>query len=164
MPTRNILFLCAIGLWATSDAQELGPFGVHMGMTHAELVTHVKIQPISGRKNEYLSMQAPIKMNEFNAYIYTISPKVGLCRVTAIKEAALESEILDSRNKIGRTLEKKYGFPQKKGENFVWRPSNNWNIQEIVLRVDKQGKIAGLRLGYIFSNFSECEVADLKIS
>ena len=90
---KLMLMLCAISFSQILDTKEIGPFGVYMGMTYAELRAQIEIEPLSGHKNEYLGETAPISKVEFAAYIYTISPDVGLCRVTAISGAELEVEV-----------------------------------------------------------------------
>lgn len=156
------LFFVAMSLGTYSDAKEPRPFGVRMGMTLADLSKQIKISPFPEHINEYISTDAPDGSPEFVSYLYTISPSVGLCRVTAISEAGPEEEVVLMLMKIGRKLENMYGMAQKKGEKFVWRPASQSNIQAIILRADKSGGMAGIRLGYIFINFSTCGVASVQ--
>lgn len=175
-----VLSLISAGL---ALAQEVGPFGLKMGMQPAAVG-----KPDSDPQNGvYIYNRLPISFSKADEYLLLFGPKAGLCKVvasgvtqeTSVYGSELKSEFAD----LHAALVSKYG-DAKSDYDFlksgsIWDDPQDWmmallkkervlasvwefsgrgdQVENIMLKANALGTNKGyVTIAYEFSNFSAC--------
>lgn len=109
-----------------------GPFGLDMGMTLKQIHKLTDIKPAKATF-EYVTNKLPKSNKAFEKYIIYVSPKNGLCKITAIgndiNTSSHGSELVSSFKAMEAKLTGKYGQNKKydflKSES-IWSKDNDW--------------------------------------
>jgi hypothetical protein len=93
-----------------------GPFGINQGMTLKELQAQGTFAPAE-YSFTYRSDKVVKGHPDFDEYVVFLTPKQGVCRITAVGENVAASadgeDILKKYETLAAALEKKYGVPYK---------------------------------------------------
>lgn len=110
-----------------------GPFGLEQGMT-LEQIKKITILEKGDFNYIYLAKQLPKGSDEVFGYVFTITPKTGLCRIVTVSQGISVSpdgkELINEFNAYAKVLSKKYGDSSKKFDylkvDSIWTGKKNW--------------------------------------
>lgn len=131
--TSSTLLAFAALLLGTAQVPS-GPFGLHKGMTKAEL------QSVAGPLKEdqpaiYSTTRVPRPHPSFEAYSLVATPAYGLCKIVAIGNTldmnAFGTQLQEEFARIEEPLTQKYGTPNKMDflqSGSIWGDPQDWSM------------------------------------
>lgn len=125
----KILLIVGCLVYFTSVAQA-GPLGLDMGMSFKALNMQLKLKKEG--KYTYSAKSLPKGHSEFDEYRLLISPKHGLCKLSAFKDVSTSvygTELHSEFEHLERTLTSKYGQGKKFDflrNGSIWKEPRDW--------------------------------------
>jgi len=134
---RLFIIIIYISIFLLSYAVPLlaGPFGLDMGMTLQQVKKVSSIKPSKG-SFIYYSAKLPKNHISFEKYVLYITPKNGLCKISAIGKDVTTSvygnQLISEYEQIEKTLTSKYGKSDHKfdylNNGSIWNNDNEWTM------------------------------------
>lgn len=127
------LSLPSMAVAQSSAAPPAEPFGFHMGMSLAELRKTVPLVADSTSSYLFSTTTAPKPNSQFESYLLVVSPKYGLCKLSAIgtnvSTDGYGMEVKQRFSDIKAALTDKYG-PSKSYDflhaGSIWDENQDW--------------------------------------
>lgn len=126
---KRLLLSCL--LFLIPAASYAGPFGLEMGMSHADISKIVNLEVKASAL--YTASELPKKHPDFNRYILVITPPHGLCKIVAmgntITTSVYGTELLSKFDTLEQSLSAKYGTSTRYDylkSGSIWSEPRDW--------------------------------------
>ena len=118
---------------STTPSSQGAPFGLSMGTSEKALRAVIALDSVKGQRGVFSTAHLPKSLPEFEEYTLVVSPKEGLCKVSAIgrniSTSVYGSEGKQVFDRIDEMVAEKYG----RGKRFdflrsgsIWNEPRDW--------------------------------------
>ena len=130
-----LLAVSSLNLASQDDEKPKGPFGFFAGETRAQIIGAVGRSAIKSEKGDVLQLNAAPRGNhDIDFYVLTISPKVGLVKLTAygtdISNDAYGTGVREQFSHLAEVLTTAYGKPTDNYDflkgGSIWKESEDY--------------------------------------
>ena len=127
-PALWVVVVCSV-----FPAAHAGPFGLDMGMTKAQAGVGESSEDLGGYRFKIALVPRP--HSAFEAYVLRITPKQGLCQLTAIGKTTdtngYGEPIRTQFDQLEAALERRYGEHQRRDfllDGSIWDEPSEWTV------------------------------------